>query len=641
MKEARAAGNHVITILGARNKELLFWEDRFQAISDEVIVTTDDGSYGHKGLVTERLAELIESRQIAHVTAIGPLPMMKYVALTTQDRIPTTVSLNTLMVDGTGMCGGCRYQTSSGETRFACVDGPDVDGHDVDFDNLLQRNRRFIAAEEDRLERYHEKCQALESAKKAKKVIIKEKYAMPVQPVVERIRNFEEVALGYSEKTAIAEAQRCLLCKNRNCVDGCPVEVPIPEFIKLIVERKFEEGLRILKEKNVLPGICGRVCPQETQCEKVCTLGKAKGSEPVAIGRLERFLADWDLAHSNGRGLTSPLTFDPLDRPKVAIIGSGPAGLTCASELAVQGYHTTIFEAFHTTGGVLTYGIPEFRLPKEIVRKEIENLKELGVEIRVNSVIGKTLTINDLREMGYQAFFVGVGAGLPSFLKIPGTEYNGVLSANEYLTRVNLMRAYDPDYDTLVDRGKHVAVLGGGNVAMDAARTALRLGAEKVMIIYRRSESELPAREEEYHHAIEEGIEFHFLRNPTKILGNERGFVTSMEILKMELGEPDDSGRRRPIPIQDSAYSLDVDLVIMAIGANANPLLTQSTPGLELNRWGYIEVNDDMQSSIPDVFAGGDIVTGAATVISAMGAGKQAAASIHTYLQEKSEPVLA
>jgi glutamate synthase (NADPH) small chain len=472
----------------------------------------------------------------------------------------------------------------------------------------------------------------------AKKVIIKEKNAMPVQSAEMRVLNFEEVALGYTEETAVAEAERCLMCKNRNCVKGCPVEVPIPEFIQLIIDHKFEEGLRALKEKNVLPGICGRVCPQETQCEQICTLGKAKGSEPVAIGRLERFLADWDLAHSNGQKLTSPLSFDPVDKAKVAIIGSGPAGLTCAGELATLGYHATIFEAFHTTGGVLTYGIPEFRLPKDIVRTEIDKLKDLGVEIKVNSVIGKTLTLDDLRDMGYQAFFVGVGAGLPSFLKIPGTEYNGVLSANEYLTRVNLMRAYDPNYDTLVDRGKHVAVLGGGNVAMDAARTALRLGADKVMIVYRRSESELPAREEEYHHALEEGIEFHFLRNPTQILGNERGFVTGMKVIKMELGEPDASGRRRPVPILESEYIMDVDLVIMAIGANANPILTKSTPGLNLNRWGYIEVNDNLQSSISDVFAGGDIVTGAATVISAMGAGKQAAASIHRYLQGEPEP---
>lgn len=474
----------------------------------------------------------------------------------------------------------------------------------------------------------------------AKKVIIKEKTPMPVLDPQMRIDSFEEVALGYTEEMALKEAQRCIQCRNRSCVDGCPVEVPIPEFISLISERRFDQALGVIKEKNVLPGICGRVCPQETQCEALCALGKVKGSQPVAIGRLERFLADWDLAHSEEKETDIPPRSIFSEKTKVAIIGSGPAGLTCAGELANLGYEATIFEAFHTTGGVLVYGIPEFRLPKDIVKKEIDKLEQFGVEIRVNSVIGKTLTINDLRSMGYKAFFVGVGAGLPSFLKIPGTELNGVLSANEYLTRVNLMKAYDSHYDTMVDLGKRVAIFGGGNVAMDAARTALRLGAEKVMIIYRRSESELPAREEEYQHAIEEGVEFHFLRNPTAIIGNENGFVDQIRVIKMELGEPDDSGRRRPVAIPDSEYPLDVDLVIMAIGANANPLLTKNTPGLKLNRWGYIEVNDTMQTSIPDVFAGGDIVTGAATVISAMGAGKQAAESIHQYLQGTTEPVL-
>ncbi len=474
----------------------------------------------------------------------------------------------------------------------------------------------------------------------AKKVIIKEKTPMPELDPRARIGNFEEVALGYPEEMALQEAARCIRCKNRSCVKGCPVGVPIPEFISLIQERKFDEALRVIKEKNVLPGICGRVCPQESQCEALCSLGRVKGSQPVAIGRLERFLADWDLARSEEKNQDIPPHSIFSDKTKVAIVGSGPAGLTCAGELANLGYDATIFEAFHTTGGVLVYGIPEFRLPKEIVKQEIDKLEQFGVKIKVNSVIGKTLTIDDLRGMGYKAFFVGVGAGLPSFLKIPGTELNGVLSANEYLTRVNLMKAYDPNYDTMVELGKCVAVLGGGNVAMDSARTAIRLGAEKVMIIYRRSESELPAREEEYEHAIEEGIEFHFLRNPTAIFGNKNGFVDQIEVIKMELGEPDESGRRRPVAIPGSEYMLNVDLVIMAIGANANPLLTKNTPGLKLNRWGYIEVNDSMQTSIPDVFAGGDIVTGAATVISAMGAGKQAAKSIHKYLQGMLEPVL-
>lgn len=471
-----------------------------------------------------------------------------------------------------------------------------------------------------------------------KKKLIKERVTMPVQDPRIRIYNFREVALGYTVEMAVQEAQRCIQCNARSCVEGCPVDVPIPEFIALIQEREFSKALEVVKEKNILPGICGRVCPQESQCEAKCAMGRVKGSEPVAIGRLERFLADWDLAHASPNGAKPHSVAKNGERGKrVAIIGSGPAGLTCASELAHFGYAPTIFEAFHTLGGVLVYGIPEFRLPKEIVKKEVDKLEELEVSTRVNTVIGKTLTLDDLREAGFKAFFLGVGAGLPSFMKIPGIELNGVLCANEYLTRVNLMKAYDPRYDTMVDLGRRVAVFGGGNVAMDAARTALRLGAEEVMIVYRRSEEELPARREEYEHALEEGIKFHFLRNPTAILGGPEGFVKQIEVIKMTLGEPDESGRCRPVPIEGSEYLIDVDLVIMAIGSNANPLLTQNTPGLKLNKWGYIEVNEEMQASLPDVFAGGDIVTGAATVISAMGAGKKAALGIHHYLEGKSQ----
>jgi len=456
---------------------------------------------------------------------------------------------------------------------------------------------------------------------------------MPEQDPHVRAHNFDEVTLGYTAEMAVQEAIRCIQCKNQPCIAGCPVEVPIPEFILMITEERFDDALAKIKETNVLPAICGRVCPQETQCEIVCTMGKVKDSEPVAIGRLERFVADWGMAHEKENAEDEIRIPDTSGMPKVAVIGSGPAGVTCAGELARFGYDVTIFEALHKTGGVLVYGIPEFRLPKEIVRREIDQVKKLGVKIEVNKVIGKIHSIEDLRAMGYKAFFVGVGAGLPVFLNIPGTEYNGVLSANEYLTRVNLMKSYDTNYDTPVDQGKRVAVLGGGNVAMDSARTAMRLGAEKVMIVYRRSEQELPARQEEYEHAVHEGIEFHFLRNPTKILGNEEGFVTGMEVLKMELGEPDDSGRRRPIVQPGTEYFLDVDMVIMAIGARANPVMTKNTPGLKLNQWDYIEVDDNMQTSIPDVFAGGDIVTGSATVISAMGAGKQAAENMHKFLQ--------
>ncbi|UYP47244.1 Sulfide dehydrogenase subunit alpha [Candidatus Lokiarchaeum ossiferum] len=464
--------------------------------------------------------------------------------------------------------------------------------------------------------------------------IIKERTPMPVQDPKERGQNFSEVALGFTEEMALQEAKRCLKCKNRACVKGCPVEVPIPEFIALINEKDYRGAINKIKEKNVLPAICGRVCPQENQCEKFCTLGKIKESKPVGIGRLERFVADWDMEHPEDIP-EGAFCEDTEEKIKVAIIGAGPAGLTCAGELAAKGYDVTIFEAFHKTGGVLVYGIPEFRLPKEIVRKEINKLRDCGVKLETNKVIGQILTLEDLRQKGFKAFFVAVGAGLPIFLDIPGTELNGVLSANEILTRVNLMKAYDPEYDTPVERAKKVAVIGGGNVAMDSARTALRLGAEKVIVVYRRSEKELPARHEEYEHAVEEGIEFHFLRNPTKIIGGEDGFVKGLEVVKMELGEPDASGRRRPIVQPNTEYILDVDLVVMAIGARANPLFTSQTEGLKLNKWGYIEVNDELQTSLPDTFSGGDIVTGSATVISAMGAGKQAAYGIHDYLQKQ------
>jgi glutamate synthase (NADPH) small chain len=466
-----------------------------------------------------------------------------------------------------------------------------------------------------------------------KREIIKERTAMPEQDPKERSRNFEEVALGYTEELALKEAKRCLMCKNRPCVKGCPVEVPIPEFIQNINDKDYRAALKTIKEKNVLPAICGRVCPQETQCEILCTMGKIKGSKPVAIGRLERFVADWSREHPE-KIPEGAFCEEIEDQIKVAVIGAGPSGLTCAGELAALGYDVTIFEAFHKSGGVLVYGIPEFRLPKDIVKQEIDLLKDCGVKIELNQVIGQILTIPDLEEEGFKAIFIAVGAGLPSFLRIPGTELNGVLSANEYLTRVNLMKAYDDRYDTVVEKGNRVAVFGGGNVAMDAARTALRMGASKVMIIYRRSEKELPARMEEYHHAVEEGIEFHFLRNPTQFIGDKKDQIKKIEVLKMELGEPDESGRRRPIPIKGSEYKMMIDMAIIAIGGKANPLLTTRVENLKLNKWGYIEVNEQFQTSIPNVFAGGDIVTGAATVISAMGAGKIAARGIHDFLQK-------
>ncbi|MCX7705083.1 MAG: NADPH-dependent glutamate synthase [bacterium] len=439
------------------------------------------------------------------------------------------------------------------------------------------------------------------------------------------MKNFEEVSHGLTEQDAVEEAKRCLGCKKPLCVGGCPVEIDIPAFIKKIAEKDYKAAIRIIKEKNVLPGICGRVCPQETQCEGVCVL--AKKSEPVAIGLLERFAADME------KEKELPMIREKHNTP-VAVIGSGPAGLTCASELAKHGYPVTIFESLHLPGGVLTYGIPEFRLPKKIVQEEIEFVRKLGVEILTDAVIGKTLTIDDLRKMGYKAIFIGVGAGLPSFMGIPGENLLGVYSANEFLTRVNLMKAYKfPESTTPIFVGKNVAVIGGGNVALDAARSALRLGG-KVSVLYRRTENEMPARREEYENAREEGIEFHFLTLPIRFIGDENGYLKGIEVIKMELGEPDESGRRRPVPIKGSETIMEFQTAIVAIGQKPNPLLTSTMPELKLGKSGTIIVDPETcQTNIEDIFAGGDITTGAATVISAMGAGKKAAHSIMEYLE--------
>ena len=456
------------------------------------------------------------------------------------------------------------------------------------------------------------------------------KLPMPEQDPKVRARNFEEVSYGYTEEMAVEEAQRCLNCKHMPCVSGCPVNVQIPKFISLIAQGKFADACSAIKETSALPAVCGRVCPQETQCEAKCVRG-IKG-EPVAIGRLERFAADWDM--KNGKHETEK----PVSNGhKVAVIGAGPAGLTCAGDLAKKGYEVTIFEAFHKAGGVLVYGIPEFRLPKDIVQKEISNLKEMGVDIETNVVIGKTLTVDELfDEMNFDAVYIGSGAGLPHFMGIEGESLNGVYSANEFLTRINLMKGYKfPEYDTPVYVGKNVAVLGGGNVAMDAARSAKRLGAENVYIVYRRGKEELPARAEEVFHAEEEGIEFKLLQNPTKILGNEDGWVSGMEVIKMELGEPDDSGRRRPVPIEGSEEVIDVDTVVVAIGQTPNPLIRKTTKGLDTNKRGCIIADEETGKTSKDhVYAGGDVVTGAATVILAMGAGKAAAAAIDEELSK-------
>jgi glutamate synthase (NADPH/NADH) small chain len=457
---------------------------------------------------------------------------------------------------------------------------------------------------------------------------------MPTQDALARARNFDEVALGYPEEASLLEAARCLQCKRPKCVEGCPVEVDIPAFIERLKEGDLPGAVTSLKGDNNLPAICGRVCPQETQCEVLCVMGKKY--EPVAIGRLERYVADWDLAHPS-----PPPELPPPTGKKVAVIGCGPAGLTCAGDLARFGHTVTLFEALHAPGGVLIYGIPEFRLPKHVVHAEVDYVRSLGVEIRMDTVIGKTYTLNELlTEEGYEAVFLGTGAGLPMFMHIPGENYNGVYSANEFLTRVNLMKAYlFPEWDTPVKVGNKVAVVGAGNVAMDASRCALRLGAEEVHIVYRRSPQEVPARAEEVHHAEEEGIIFDFLTNPVEIYGNDQGWVSGMRCIKMQLGESDASGRRRPLPIEGSEFDMDVDMVVMALGTRPNPLVFTDSGGLERTRWGTVVADEETgKTTVDGVWAGGDIVTGAATVISAMGAGKRAAADIDRYLSGETVP---
>ena len=663
LRDYKLAGNHTISIIGFRTREMIFWEEEFRRYSDRLLVTTDDGSYGRKGFVTDALRDLIaEVPDVRRVVAIGPIPMMRACSEVTREKaIPTIVSLNSIMVDGTGMCGSCRV-TVGGAMKFACVDGADFDGHLVAFDELMLRQKRFEREEREALERYRGESERLAGLPKSCasvaasdpapvvlaplpepipappgprvpkniRTVAPVRVHMPEQPAAERAHNFKEVAMGLDLESALQEADRCIACKKPRCVPGCPVGVDIPGFIAALTRRDLKESYRVLTSANMLPAICGRVCPQETQCEATCVVGAKL--QPVAIGRLERFVADFAM----GRGWNEAPAVSTAVKPKrAAIIGSGPAGLTCAGDLAKRGVQVTVFEALHVAGGVLKYGIPEFRLPDLIIDTEIENLRKLGVEIRLDTVIGKLFTIPQLlSDMGYDAAFVATGAGSPKFMGIPGEAYNGVFSANEFLTRVNLMRGYrQPIYDTPVGMGKHVAVVGSGNTAMDSARVSLRMGAEKVHIVYRRSRRECPARAEELEHAIQEGVEFHWLTNPVAILGNDRGWVTGFICQKMELGEPDASGRRRPVPMPGTEFPMEVDTVIYALGTSANPIIAQTTPGLKTNRWGYLDVDEKTgMTSLPGVFAGGDIVTGAATVILAMGAGRRAAQGMLNYM---------
>jgi homotetrameric NADPH-dependent glutamate synthase len=656
LRDYKQQGNRTISILGFRSRDLIFWEDEFRQHSDDLIVTTDDGSYGRKGLVTAALQDVLERESaVREVVAIGPIPMMKACSeVTRRFGVPTVVSLNSIMVDGTGMCGSCRV-TVGGKMKFACVDGADFDGHLVNFDELGLRQKRFQREERESLERYRAESATLASldgvpcAPKAVlelpqaepappgpllpknlRTIRPERVSMPHQAPEVRAHNFQEVALGLDLDAALVEADRCLRCKKPRCVPGCPVEIDIPGFIAALARKDVRAAYSVLKQSNALPAVCGRVCPQESQCEASCVVGNKY--QPVAIGRLERFVAD----AAAGRGWDElPAAAPGASSRRAAIIGSGPAGLACAGDLSRRGVKVTIFEALHVAGGVLKYGIPEFRLPDMIIDVEIENLKKQGVEIRLDTVIGKLFTIPQLvSEMGFDTAFIATGAGSPKFMGIPGESFNGVFSANEFLTRVNLMRGYRrPIYDTPVGMGKRVAVVGAGNTAMDAARVALRMGAEHVSVVYRRSRRESPARAEELEHAIEEGIEFRWLTNPVQILGNDAGWVTGLQCQQMVLGEPDASGRRRPVPQPGSEFDLTVDTVIYALGTTANPIIAQTTPGLEVNQWGYIKTDERTgMTSIPGVFAGGDIVTGSATVILAMGAGRRAARGMLAYM---------
>jgi homotetrameric NADPH-dependent glutamate synthase len=639
LRAFKEAGNRVTGVIGFRSKGLVFWEDKFREWCDDLVVCTDDGSYGKPGFVTGALKELCEKNGAKPdlAVAIGPLPMMKACVDTTRPfGVKTMVSLNAIMVDGTGMCGSCRV-TVGKEVKFACVEGPDFDGHQVDFPELLARQKRFKSQEAKASEDWAHVCnlekQLFEEEKtnyKKIKDLAPHQTKMPERDPAVRARTFDEVNLGWSMSEALVEAERCIQCAKPTCISGCPVQIDIPRFIRHVLVRDLDGALAVINEASIFPSVCGRVCPQETQCEAQCVI--AKKVEAVGIGRLERFVGD----HARPRPVAIPKL--PKKLGKVAVCGSGPAGLAAAADLVRYGCEVTVFEALHVVGGVLRYGIPSFRLPRDIIDREVKRLGDMGVRFETNKVIGKTFTVPQLMEQrGFDAVFLGVGAGAPAFLGIPGEFAGPVYSANEFLTRVNLMGGDQfPYLDTPISLGKSVVVIGAGNTAMDCLRVAKRLGAPLVRCVYRRSEAEAPARIEELRHAKEEGIEFFFLHGPVEIFTDAEGNVRGMRVEEMQLGEPDEKGRRKPVPT-GKTRDLECDTVIYALGTKANPIVTQSTPGLQLNKWGNIAADDGKEAStqatnLPGVFAGGDIVTGGATVILAMGAGRRAAKSIATYL---------